>query len=167
MSRIDSFIRRLESQRACLDWAAGQIAGDPGPILEMGLGNGRTYDHLREKCPGRDIFVFDREINAHPDCIPPADRMVLGDFADTLPAAARRFAGQVVLVHADTGTGDEAKSRARAALWAPFWHAMLKPGGLLLSDQPIHFAGLLPQPEQSVQGWRYFIYRRDNNPPAK
>ncbi|MGH6887075.1 MAG: class I SAM-dependent methyltransferase, partial [Geminicoccales bacterium] len=48
MSRLDSFIRRLEAQRACLDLAAARIADLPGPVLELGLGNGRTYDHLRE-----------------------------------------------------------------------------------------------------------------------
>ena len=160
MSRIDSFIRRLESQRACLDWAAGEIAGRPGPIMEMGLGNGRTYDHLREKCPDREIYVFDREINAHPACVPPADRMLLGEFSDTMPAAARRFAGQAVLVHADTGTGDAEKSRARAALWAPHWHAMLAPGGLLLSDQPLTCAGLLEQAPPAETGWRYYVFCR-------
>ena len=52
MSRLDSFIRRLEAQRACLALAAGRIGGLPGPVLELGLGNGRTYDHLRELLPG-------------------------------------------------------------------------------------------------------------------
>ena len=58
MSRLDSFIRRLEAQRACLEYAAGQIRDLPGPVLELGLGNGRTYDHLRELLPEREIFVF-------------------------------------------------------------------------------------------------------------
>ena len=66
MSRLDSFIRRLEAQRIVLNWAVEQIAGQPGIILELGLGNGRTYDHLREKLPGRTIFAFDRAINANP-----------------------------------------------------------------------------------------------------
>ncbi len=160
MSRIDSFIRRLEAQRACLDWATSQIADRPGLIMECGLGNGRTYDHLRESCPGREIYVFDREIKAHPDCIPPADRTLLGEFSDTMPAAARRFAGQAALVHADTGTGDAQESRARAALWAPYWLAMLAPGGLLLSDQPLSLEGLAELPPPAVTGWRYFVFRR-------
>lgn len=160
MSRIDSFIRRLEAQRACLNWAAAQIAGRPGVIIECGLGNGRTYDHLREQCPGRDIYVFDREVNAHPDCVPPADRMLLGEFSETLPKAARRFAGAAVLVHADTGTGDAEKSRARVALWAPHWRAMLAAGGLLLSDQPLPLEGLVATPPPTENGWRYHIFRR-------
>ena len=160
MSRIDSFIRRLEAQRACLNWAAAQIADKPGLIIECGLGNGRTYDHLREQCPNRDIYVFDREINAHPDCIPPADRMLLGEFSETLPEAARRFAGAAVLVHADTGTGDAEQSRARAALWAPYWRAMLGQGGLLLSDQPVSLVGFAPAPPLAENAWRYHIFRR-------
>ena len=64
MSRLDSFIRRMQGQRDCLNRAAELIAGIPGPVLELGLGNGRTYDHLKEILPDREIFVFDRRIAA-------------------------------------------------------------------------------------------------------
>ena len=94
-SRLDSFIRRLEAQRACLDWAVGAIASVPGAVVELGLGNGRTYDHLRARCDGaREIFAFDRQVAAHPACIPDAAHLVLGDFRDTLPAFASRHAGR-------------------------------------------------------------------------
>ncbi|MFN9941622.1 MAG: class I SAM-dependent methyltransferase, partial [bacterium] len=67
MSRLESFIRRLEAQRRCLDWAAQAIAGYPGAVLELGLGNGRTYDHLRDRLgPARAIYAFDRQLAAHP-----------------------------------------------------------------------------------------------------
>ena len=141
MSRLDSMIRRLTIQRASLDWAMAQLAGLKGPVLEFGLGNGRSYDHLREHLPNRDIYVFDRHVAAHPDCIPPADRMILGDFNDTAPAAAKRFAGQVALIHADVGSGDHAASRALAAGLVPHWTAMLADGGLLIADQPIEADG--------------------------
>ena len=160
MSRIDSFIRRLEAQRACLDWAVVEIAGKPGVIMEIGLGNGRTYDHLREKCPGRTIYVFDRQIGAHPDCIPPAGNMLLGEFSETLPQAALRFKGQAALVHADTGSGDAEGSRARAALWAPFWRDMLAVGGLLLSDQPLSLNGLQAMEPPAPAAMRYHVFRR-------
>jgi hypothetical protein len=71
MTRLDSFIRRIRAQRACLNRAADLIKGVPGPVLELGLGNGRTYDHLRELMPERQIYAFDRQLAAHPDCIPP------------------------------------------------------------------------------------------------
>jgi hypothetical protein len=65
MSRLDSFIRRLRAQRACLNRAAELIKNLPGPVLEFGLGNSRTYDHLRELVPERDIYVFDLRLAAH------------------------------------------------------------------------------------------------------
>ncbi len=66
MSRLDSFIRRLEAQRACLNWAAELIDGLDGFALELGLGNGRTYDHLRSLFPDRAIYVCERQVAAHP-----------------------------------------------------------------------------------------------------
>ena len=96
MSRLDSFIRRLEAQRACLEYAAGQIRDLPGPVLELGLGNGRTYDHLRELLPEREIFVFERAVNAHPDCIPDPAHLILGDVRATLPRARVRLAGEAL-----------------------------------------------------------------------
>ena len=110
MSRLDSAIRRLEAQRLCLDEAAVLVAGRPGHILEIGLGNGRTYDHLRCLFPERDIYCFDRRIAAHPDCIPDDGHMFLGDLAETLPLAAHRLGPAAVLAHADIGSGDRQAS---------------------------------------------------------
>ena len=70
MSRLDSYIRRMQAQKLCLDHAARLIGTRPGIILELGFGNGRTYDHLRELFPGRKVYVFDRQINPHPDSVP-------------------------------------------------------------------------------------------------
>jgi S-adenosyl-L-methionine methyltransferase len=64
MSRLDSFIARMKAQRDCLNHLKPAIDALPGPILEVGLGNGRTYDHLRELFPGRDIYVFERKVAA-------------------------------------------------------------------------------------------------------
>ena len=38
MSRLDSFIRRLEAQRACIDRAFELAAPLSGPVIEVGLG---------------------------------------------------------------------------------------------------------------------------------
>ncbi|MFN4090704.1 MAG: class I SAM-dependent methyltransferase [Alphaproteobacteria bacterium] len=161
MSRLDSAIRRLEAQRACLDHAAGLVDGLPGPVFELGLGNGRTYDHLRERLPERAIFVFDRQVAAHPDCVPPAERLRLGDFRETVPAARDRFTGAVALIHADIGSGETAASRALASLLAPHLAALLTGGGVLVADQPMAAPGLvaLPAPAGMAPG-RYFLYRR-------
>ena len=35
MSRLDSFIRRLEAQRTVLNWAAASIQGRDGLVLEL------------------------------------------------------------------------------------------------------------------------------------
>ncbi|MEA3291604.1 MAG: class I SAM-dependent methyltransferase, partial [Pseudomonadota bacterium] len=108
MSRLDSAIRRLQAQRECLDCAAKRIASKPGIVLEIGLGNGRTYDHLRSRLPGREIYVFDRQAAPHPFCLPEEQYLVLGDLYATLPEFLGRRAGQVVLVHCDIGSGQPA-----------------------------------------------------------
>lgn len=160
MSRLDSFIRRLEAQRACLDLAAAQIAGRSGVIFELGLGNGRTYDHLRGLLPGRAIYVFERKVAAHPDCIPPADHLFEGDIDRTLPAAVARFAGQVCLVHSDIGSGDEAMNAEIAAFLSRTLPPALAPGALVLSDQRLTLPGTEPLPlPEGVKPGRYYLLR--------
>ena len=161
MSRLDSFIRRLEAQRSCLDWAAAEIAGKTGAVLELGLGNGRTYDHLRSRLgETRAIYAFDRQLAAHPACIPPADHLLLGDLAETLPSfAARRI--DVVLAHADLGSGDVEATAALARWLAPRLAAIVARDGLILSDQRLDDTELRAEPlPPGVPGDRYFAYRR-------
>ena len=161
MSRLDSFIRRLEAQRACLDSAAQLIAALPGNVLEFGLGNGRTYDHLRERLGGRDIYVFERQVAAHPDCIPPADRLFLGDFLASMPRAIAQLGQATALANLDIGSGDEAASRQLARAMTPLVLQLLKPGGVLISDQPVADTALeaLPLPA-GIKPGRYFLHRR-------
>ena len=161
MSRLDSFIRRLEAQRACLDHAAQLIAGLPGNVLEFGLGNGRTYDHLRSLFNGRDIYVFDRRIAAHPDCIPPSDHLFVGEFLETLPRAITQLGANSVLANLDVGSGDEATSQALACAMTPLVLRLLRPGAIIVSDQPIDDPALelLPLPA-GIKPGRYFLLRR-------
>ena len=161
MSRLDSFIRRLQAQRACLDHAAGLIAGLDGAVLELGLGNGRTYDHLRSLFSARDIYVCERQVAAHPDCVPPEERLILGDMRDTLPAARVRLGGRVALAHLDAGSGDAAANRGLAAALTPLLLPLLCQGAVLVSDPEIASADLqsLPLPE-GVRPGRYHLYRR-------
>jgi hypothetical protein len=160
-SRLDSFIRRLEAQRACLDWAVGAIASVPGAVVELGLGNGRTYDHLRTRCDGaREIFAFDRQVAAHPACIPDAAHLLVGDFRDTLPAFASQHAGRIALVHADIGSGDEAATAALARWLGPIIVPMLGRGAMVLCDQTLDASPLTPSAlPAGVPAGRYFIYR--------
>lgn len=161
MSRLDSFIRRLEAQRACLDRAAELVRGLDGCVLELGLGNGRTYDHLRSLFPDRAIYVCERRVAAHPDCVPPAERLILGDMRETLPAARGWLGGRVGLAHFDAGTGDAAANRILAATLAPNIVALLCPGAVLVSDPAIDALELkaLPLPDGVMPG-RYHLYRR-------
>ncbi len=160
MSRLDSFIRRLEAQRACLDMAVQAIDGLPGPVFELGLGNGRTYDHLRQAMPERDIFVFEREVRAHPDCIPNDDHLILGSIEETLPAATRRFANEAVLVHSDIGTGDAERNQRLAAWLGQSLPGLLKDGAWVVGDQALNTPHLFSQPLPSgIAPDRYFVYR--------
>lgn len=161
MSRLDSFIRRLEAQRACIDFAARPGSVPDGPIFELGLGNGRTYDHLRERFRGRDIFVFERQVSAHAASIPDADHLITGDIAETLPRAVLRFRGRIAFVHSDLGSGDEARDRAMAARIAPLLAEAVAPLGLVASDQALVIAGwqTLPPPPGIAES-RYFLYRK-------
>ena len=162
MSRLDSVIRRLLAQRACLGRAAALIEKQPGPILEFGLGQGRTYDHLRLICPTRDIFVFEREVAATAECAPNRDRLILGDIRDTLASAVQRFARAVPLIHSDIGTGDTRRNADLAAFVAAHLPGLLCSGGIVVSDQDLVFPGktAIDLPE-GVRPGRYHIYRAE------
>jgi hypothetical protein len=160
MSRLDSFIRRMQAQRDCLNAAARLIAGVPGPILELGLGNGRTYDHLREILPDRRVFVFERLVQAHPACIPCDDDLFLGDFRDTLPHARERIGMGAALVHADYGAGTVEYVTGMSAFLAKVLPDVVAHGAVIVSDYPIEGEGwiALPLPE-GVKPERYFMRR--------
>jgi hypothetical protein len=160
VSRLDSFIRRLEAQGACLDLAAREIRALPGPVLELGLGNGRTYDHLRERLPEREIFVFEREVRAHPDCIPDPAHLFLGPIHATLPAAARRLRGKAALAHSDMGTGDTTANAELATWLAGTLPGLLAVGAWVIADQPMaHPALVRLPPPAGIAPDRYFLYR--------
>ncbi len=160
MTRLESVIRRLQAQRACLDWVAEQLNPAAGVVFELGLGNGRTYDHLLHRLPEREIYVFERRVAAHPDCIPDHQHLYLGDITQTLPQAASDHAGHCVLVHCDIGTGVESENRAIAEFVSTALVPALAPRALLVSDQPLLIEGseevALPS---SVATGRYFIRR--------
>ena len=156
MSRLDSAIRRLSAQRDCLR-AALDRAPD-GAILEIGLGNGRTYDHLRELAPARDIWVIDRQMNAHPDSAPPEALYLEGEADAMLDALHARIGRSVALAHYDLGVGlPEHDAPLRAALSAPIAR-LLVPGGLLVANAPFEGMAQEPLPDGVAEG-RYVIHR--------
>lgn len=160
MSRLDSVIRRLEAQRACLEHAIALIDGLPGPILEVGLGHGRTYDHLRLACPGRDIYVFERRAAPGAEATPPAEHLIVGDIRETLPAFSARHPRTAALLHSDIGTGDARRNARIAAALDGVLAALMRPGGIVLSDQELAYRGAEPlAPPRGVRAGRYFMYR--------
>lgn len=158
MSRLDSFIRRLSAQRDILNAVAEEVRTLDGPVLELGLGNGRTFDHLRELFPDRRIIAFDRAANAYGPSMPSADNLILGEIKDT----AKSFvSAKASLAHADIGTGYEDKD-AVTLTWLPgIMAGVLVSGGIAVSGLPLDHPDLqaLPLPAAVKQG-RYFIYRR-------
>jgi hypothetical protein len=160
LTRLDKLLFRLDAQHKCLEWAFREIAGRPGVVFEMGLGHGRTYDHMRVHLPDRDIYVLDREIDCFDDCIPPDERLLLGDIADTLITATRRFGGKVILAHADLGSYTEAHNSAMSAKLSRHLPPVLAPGAIVLSDLPLELAGAKPMPlPNGAREGRYFLYR--------
>lgn len=160
MSRLDSAIRRLIAQRACLESAANLIRGVQGHILELGLGNGRTYDHLRTLLPDRSIFVFDRQIAAHPSCVPVQSLMVLGDVLETLPTLTERIGGRVALVHSDIGSGNPIENCKIADALPRMLAPLLAPGAVVVGDRdlkPLDWKKLsLPT---GLERERYYMWR--------
>ena len=163
MSRLDAFIRRLTAQRACLGAAADLLVDLPGPVLEIGLGNGRTYDHLRSLFPTRDIYVFERKVAAHPSCTPDDDHLLLGDIHDTVPGAMDRIGAPAALAHADIGAGDKEADKATGIYLGQVLMPLMAPGGILISDQDMDLpvAEKLPLPD-GVEPGRYYMYRMND-----
>lgn len=160
MSRLDSFLRRVTAQRDCLNHAACLIESIDGPVIELGLGNGRTFDHLRALFPDREIFAFDRRLAADPASAPDDAHLVLGDFRDTVPYAPQRIAAPAALVHCDFGSGRPERDHALAAWLAPVLKPLLAHGAVVVSDQALDDAALIEAPlPEGVEPGRYFIYR--------
>lgn len=159
MSRLESFIRRMSAQRDVLDHVRETIPlPASGAILEIGLGNGRTFDHLREKFPERRIIAFDRAVGAHAASTPEPENLVLGEIAQT----AKAYIGTgAALVHADIGTGYEDKD-AITLTWLPgIVSGALAPGGIAVSGLPLDHPTLEPLAlPPGVDSDRYFLYRR-------
>lgn len=161
MSRLDLFIDRMVSQRACLNYAAARTANLKGPVFELGLGNGRTYHHMCEIMPQRDIYVFERAIASHPDSTPPDDRVLLGDVFETLPQALETFGATARLIHADLGGHNAQKNDTFARKVSPLIEPLLAQGGLMVSSDRMYFDTLteIELPQDAVPG-RCFIYQR-------
>jgi hypothetical protein len=158
-TRLDDFISRISAQRDILNSIAERRPELPnGPILEIGLGNGRTYSHLRARFPDLRIIAFDHENGAHGSCRPDDADVVLGDIKETCMS----YTGTAAAVaHADIGTGYPEKD-AIIRQWLPSRIvAVLARGGFAVSGLELKHPELeeIPPPP-SVEKGRYFLYRR-------
>lgn len=157
MSRLESMRRRLTAQIDGLNWAAALIAPLPGDVLELGLGNGRTYDHLRENLPSRRIWVIDRVLQPHPSCIPPTEDFLQGEADDMLRDLAQRGA-QMALAHYDFGFGVKELDVAEGKRLSPLIAALMVPEGLVVSQQPLVGFTQIDGPD-TIDKDRYLFYR--------
>lgn len=161
MSRLNAVIARLTAQRDCLDWLATQLPQLTTPILELGLGNGRTYDHLRILFPQAPIYVFEREVGAHPSCIPPDDKLLLGDFRDTLPTALDRIKTPATLAHADFGDGNPERTGMLAQWLSTALDPLLASGAWIVTDQKMSNPSWTPVTlPEGVPAGRYYMWRK-------
>lgn len=149
--------RRLTAQIDGINWAAVQIADVQGDVLEMGLGNGRTYDHLRQEIPDRRIWVIDRILKCHPSCVPPESDFLEGEAEDMLKRLAAS-GHRMALAHYDFGYGVKEKDIAEGAKLSPFIAAVMAPRGLILSQQPLTGFEQIRGPN-TIDPERYLFYR--------
>ncbi|OQP84251.1 hypothetical protein BTR14_20090 [Rhizobium rhizosphaerae] len=159
MSRLDSFIHRVQAQRDILNHVRDLgLPAAEGVILEVGLGNGRTFDHIRENFPGYRIIAFDRALGAHPASTPGDGDLILGEINETICEVAGIGA---VFAHADIGTAYP-EVDAQTITWLPDGLAdALAPGGIAASGLPLDHPALEPLPLPSgIRPGRYHLYRR-------
>ncbi|WP_170385352.1 class I SAM-dependent methyltransferase [Ruegeria atlantica] len=157
MSRLDSMLRRLTAQRDGLNWAVAQISDMEGDVLDMGLGNGRTYDHLREILSNRRIWVMDRVLQCHPSSTPPAEDFLQGEAEPMLEKLAAS-GPSIALAHYDFGRGIKEEDVAEAARLSPLIKQVMRPGGLLISGQPLVGFEQISGPD-TIALDRYLFYR--------
>lgn len=160
-SRLERTLFRLQAQYVCLAWAFQALEAMPGPILELGLGKGRTFDHIRRNLPQRDFYVFDRHDWAYDDCHPEPGFLTLGEIAETFPPFAERMAGKVVLANSDIGYFEAGPSRENAVMVQRLLPPVMAPGGIVMSDLDLDMPGFetLPLPPGCPEG-AYYLYRR-------
>lgn len=157
MSRLESMRRRLTAQIDGINWAAEKVAGMDGDVLEMGLGNGRTYDHLRQELPDKRIWVIDRILKCHPSCVPPEQDFLEGEAEPMLERLAND-GHKMALAHYDFGFGIKEKDVEEGERLSPLIAAVMGPGGLILSQQPLVGFEQIKGPD-TIAPDRYLFYR--------
>ena len=157
MSRLESMRRRLTAQIDGLNWAAADIGPRQGDVVDIGLGNGRTYDHLRETMPDRRIWVIDLQMNAHPSCVPPEEDYLEGDAADML-GKLKADGAKILMAHYDLGKGVPDEDAELAGRIAPILQDLLTPNGIIVSGHALPGLMRIDGPGL-IDPDRYYFYR--------
>lgn len=157
MSRLESMMRRLTAQKLGLEWAVENTKDLTGDALEIGLGNGRSYDHLREVAPARRIWVIDRILQCHHSCVPPEENFLQGEAGNMLARLAAENR-QIVVAHYDCGMGVKEKDVAEAAELSPLIAAVMAPNGIIISGQPLVGITQVDGPD-GIAPDRYYFYK--------
>lgn len=155
MSRLESFRRRLTAQIDGINWAIEQTKNVEGDILEMGLGNGRTYDHLREYSDRR-IWVIDRILQCHPSCVPPKADFLKGE-ADEMLKKLAHDGTKIAFAHYDFGFGDKAQDIENGKRLSKLIKEVMTPGGIVASQEPMENFTRIKGPD-TIAPDRYLFY---------
>lgn len=161
MSRLEDLTHRFLAQQAALNLGVELIADVDGIIVELGLGKGRTFDHLRERLSARAIYVFDHELSCEPEYAPAPEYRMFGNITETLPTFCDRFPGQAALIHCDVGTRDRESDQPLVDFIATQFEILITAGGVVVSDRPMErsaWSTLASLPE--MQRFPYYMYRQ-------
>ncbi|MCO5142934.1 MAG: class I SAM-dependent methyltransferase [Oligoflexia bacterium] len=164
MSRLEKLIRRMSAQKQSLDALIERIQKTnlEGFVVEVGLGSGRTYDHLRTYLPNKKIYVFDLEVDCHPTCVPPEGDLFLGYAQETLLPFAAENQGRACLIHCDIGTKDKEHDERIYREITPAILQLSHSGTLIASDRSLISEGLSEiSDNQSSADWPYYLYMKN------
>ena len=92
---------------------------------------------MRKLLPERNIYVFEREVAAHPDCIPHPAFQFFRDFRNSIPRAIEQLGRSAALAHLDIGTGQKNTSLALASKIAPCMEKLLCVNAIVVSYQEV------------------------------
>lgn len=159
MTELEWAVIRIRAQIQLLDWAAQDLLHDEAPrVLELGLGNGRTYDHLRQRLPKARIDVFDREMKGKLSSRPPDDHFFEGELDETLASYVPK--GETALIHADLGTGDPEHETKIAAMLVDKLPPLARDRCLVISSTELVDDAFAPEPFSDYDRQsRYNAYR--------
>ena len=144
--------------------AASMIRELPGPVFELGLGNGRTFDHIRTLMPEREIFVFDIVIVEQIESALDPALLIVGDVRETLPAHLEKMHQKAVLIHNDlddVGGNTEDQQHSIYCWLSPLIRDAVAPGAVIVSNTKLDLDDWhrIQLPEGHAPD-RYFMYQR-------